>query len=203
VQFKTKGQIMGLFNFKKNKKSNVEIFIDIITGMFGEPYVIRTAEPEGGGFPVSVMFWRDFPEKGTLTSVTYGLSEANHPDWKYGKPEIILSLDTADESWGIGTAIFASDFQGKKSFTYGSVFTTDVPISRESEMTGFFVFAPSFLEQDEATIQLPDCKIHLSGMYPIYKEEVDVFNEIGLENFWHHSNFNMYDVNRKRVSKND
>ncbi|MCL2636860.1 MAG: suppressor of fused domain protein [Oscillospiraceae bacterium] len=191
---------MGLFSFKKkNQKSNAEIFLNNITDMFGEPYIIRTVKHENNSLPISVMFWRDIPEEGILTSVTYGLSEANHPDWKYSKPEIILSLETDDESWGIGTAIFASDFQGEKSFTYGSIFTTDTPISNESEMTGFFVFAPSFLEQADATIHLPDYKVHLSGMYPIYKEEVDVYNEIGLEKFWKHPNFDLYNVNRKRV----
>jgi len=29
-------------------------------------------------------------------------------------------------------------------------------------------------------------------------EEAAVLEEIGLEKFWHHDNFDMYDVNRKR-----
>lgn len=128
----------GLFDkLKKDKsigKSNAAIFLDTITQMFGEPFVIRKADTEDGGNPVHVFFWRNLPEKGMLTSVTYGLSEGNHPDWKNGKPELILTLDTADEDWGIGTGIFAGSFRGIKSFTYGSVFTTDNPISIESDM---------------------------------------------------------------------
>lgn len=49
-----------------------------------------------------------------MTSITYGLSEANHPNWKNGKPEIILTLETQDESWGLATAYFASQFKGEK-----------------------------------------------------------------------------------------
>ena len=67
-------------------------------------------------------------------------------------------------------------------------------------MCGFFVFAPSFLEPDQAVLQLPNYKIFLKGMYPIYKEEVAVYDEIGLEKFWHHDNFDMYNVNRKQIS---
>lgn len=186
-------------NKKSKRESNAESFLDTMTRMFGEPYDVRKVEAEDGGNPVHVFFWRDLPEEGTLTSVTYGLSEGNHPDWKQGKCEIILSLDTKDESWGIATAIFAAQFRGEKSFTYGSLFTTDVPISKESEMCGFFVFAPSFLKQEEATLCLPDYKIFLTGMYPIYNEEIAIYNEVGLERFWHHSNFDMYDVQRKKI----
>ena len=190
---------MKLFNFKK-KKSNAEIYTDLLIEMFGEPDAIHMADTDEDGNPVSVFFWHDLPEKGFMTAVTYGLSEKNHPDWKNGKCELILSLETKDKDWGFAMASFANLFAGEKSFTYCSVFTTDIPLSKESEMCGFFTFAPSFLDPDQAVFQLPDYKIFLTGMYPIYKEEVAVFDEIGLENFWHHNNFDMYNVNRKQVS---
>ena len=189
---------MKFFNFKKQKQ-NAEIYIDLLMEMFGEPDAIHIADADDNGHPVSVFFWHDFPEKGTMTAITYGLSEKSHPDWKNGRCELTLSLDTKDKDWGFAMATFASSFAGKKSFTYGSVFTTDLPLSEESEMCGFFVFAPSFLERNQAILQLPDYKIFLAGMYPIYKEEVAVLDEIGLEKFWHHNNFDMYNVNRKQV----
>jgi len=197
---------MGLLNFgKKNtdkepaKKPNAEIFLDIITTMFGEPYVIRRADTADGGGPVHVFFWRDLPEEGMLTSVTYGLSEGSHPDWKNGKCEIITTLETTDENWGIASGIFAARNRGESSFAYGSLFTTDDPLSKESDMRGFLVFAPSFLSKDESVLYLPDYKIFLKGMYPIYREEVAVYNEIGLDEFWHSKNFGMYDVHRPKV----
>ena len=183
----------------KMTKQNAKAFYEQITAMFGEPYVIRKAEPSDGGVPVHVFFFNDLPEKGCLTSVTFGLSESEHPDWKNGKPELILSLDTNDESWGIGTGIFASEFRGEKSFSYGSLFTTDNPISKESDMCGFFTFAPSFLSQQQSILMLPAYKVYLYGMYPIYREEVAVFQELGLDRFWHSKNFDMYDVNRWKI----
>jgi hypothetical protein len=195
---------MALFNKlfgkkKPDKSPNAEIYLDILTQMFGEPYVIRKVEVSDGGTPVHVFFWRDLPEEGTLTSVTYGLSESSHPDWKNGKCELIVSLDTTDEDWGIAAGIFAASYRGKKAFTYGSIFTTDNPISKESDMNGFFTFAPSFLDKAQAQIQLPDYDIFLTGMYPVYREEIAVYKEIGLEKFWHHKNLDMYNVHRARV----
>ena len=82
---------MGLFN-KKRKKTNVEIYIDFLEELFGgEPHDIHSSDAEDGGPPVSVLIWYDIPEEGYKTAVTYGLSERDHPKWKYGKPELIIS----------------------------------------------------------------------------------------------------------------
>ena len=163
---------MGLFS-KKKKKTNLEIYLEFLEELFGgEPHDINMSEAEDGGTPVSVLIWYDLPEKDYMTAVTYGLSEKDHPDWKYGKPELILTLRTKNRDWGIAMAIFANMFGSEKSFTYGTVLTTDVPLTKESDMCGFLVFAPAILEQEQAQVQLPDHKINLSGMYPIYKEEV-------------------------------
>ena len=190
---------MGLFS-KKKKKTNAEIFLEYLEELFGgEPQDIHVADAKDGGPSVSVLIWYDIPEEGYMTAVTYGLSESNHPDWKYGKPELMLSLHTKDKDWGISMAVFANSFAGEKSFTYCSVFTTDIPISKESDMCGFFVFAPSILEREQAQVHMPDYTVNISGMYPIYMEEVAVLEEIGLEKFWHHDNFDMYNVNRKRI----
>jgi len=118
----------------------------------------------------------------------------------FGEPYVIR--ETPAEYWEISTGIFAATFRGTKPFTYGSIFTADTPISEESDMNGFLVFAPSFLRQSEGegTLYLPDYKIFLTGMYPVYPEEVEVYKKIGLEKFWHHENFDMYDVRRPRVT---
>ena len=60
---------MGLFNFKKEKlkrKSDAEIYLDILTHMFGKPYVIRQLETADGGAAIHVFFWHDLPEEGDL-----------------------------------------------------------------------------------------------------------------------------------------
>lgn len=182
-------------------KSTAEIYLDTLTERFGREDTIKRIEATDNGPAIHVFYYYDLPEKGCLTSITYGLSIVDFPEWKYGRPELIVSLDTQDESWGLASAYFASQFRGAKRFSYGDLFTTDSPISEESEMAGYFLFTPSFLSKEEYTIELPDYKVFLSGMYPLYKEEVNLYNKIGLKDFWHLDGFDMYNVNRINLAK--
>lgn len=197
---------MGLFGKKPPKQAkrltDAEIYLNYMEHMFGPANVIRRMEAPAGP-AVHVFFYRDLPESGMLTAITYGLSTGSHPEWRSGKCELMVSLNTQDEGWGLAAAFFAAQFRNEKSFSYGSLFTLDEPITQESAMSGFLVFAPSFLEPHQSALIMPDYKIYLKGLYPIYPEETAVYNAIGLEQFWHHPNFNMYDVNRPRITLDD
>ena len=113
--------------------------------------------------PVACFVYYDIPKPGMSTTVTYGISCAEHPDWKFGKPEIMVCVDSQDEAWGFAAAWLAEAFRGEKSFKYGSLFTTDARISKESEMQGFFVFAPPILDREEYTVILPTKTVFISG----------------------------------------
>ncbi|QDV20774.1 Suppressor of fused protein (SUFU) [Gimesia panareensis] len=168
---------------------------------FGEIDAIVEVQANDNQPEIKVIYFEHLPEEGTLTAVTCGLSQASHPDWEEGsKPELIVSLDTNDKNWGFAAGFFASAFFNEKRFSYGDIFQIDDPISDESEMCAYLVFAPSFLNQDEATFELPDRTIHLKGLYPLYESEIDVYDQIGLEKFWHSDEFDMYDVKRKPVT---
>jgi len=166
---------------------------------FGEVNEILPVQSEG--MPkIYVLYFYDLPEKGSLTAITCGLSNANNPNWKFGRPELIVTLDTSDRSWGLGTGYFASAFFGKKDFSYGDIFKIDDPLSDESEMNAFLVFGPSFLNQDEAKFELSDRTISLTGMYPLYEEEIELYDKIGLEKFWHREGFEIYNPKRKNTT---
>lgn len=193
---------MGLFGKKtkppEKQLSNAEIYLNYMEHMFGKADVIRRMEaPDGPA--VHVFYYHNLPEKDMLTAITYGLSEGDHPDWKSGKCELMVSLATSDESWGMAVAFFAAQFRGQKAFTYGSLFTLDEPVAQDSTMNGFLVFAPPFLEKHQSMLVMPNYNIYLKGLYPTYPEEVAVYNKIGLERFWHHPNFDMYNVNRPQI----
>lgn len=66
-------------------------------------------------------------------------------------------------------------------------------------MTGFFLFAPAILTPESSKIELIDRTIILTGMYPIYKEETELLQKIGLDAFWHLDGFDLYDVKRKNL----
>ena len=180
--------------------TDAQIYLSKLNELFGKENAIHRAEPlVEDGKPIFVFFFEDLPEEGSLTAITYGLSESNHPDWQLSRPELMVSLDTTDKRWGLAAGFFAAEYQGVKPFCYGDLFTLDEPISAESKMMGYFIFAPSFLNRQQAKIDLPSKTIHLAGMYPIYQEEIALYREIGLERFWKSDGFDLYDVHRRNL----
>jgi hypothetical protein len=173
-------------------------WLDALEEKFGS--VSDVNEIQSDGKPkIQVFYFDNLPEEGCLTAVTCGLSNASYPDWKLTKPELMVSLESNDRSWGLGIAYFASAFFNEKPFRYGDVFKVDDPISPESLMNGFLVFAPPFSTQKDFTFELSDRKISLVGMYPIYEKEIAFYDQIGLEEFWHSEGFEIYDPKRKVV----
>lgn len=151
--------------------------------------------------PVHYYIFKDYPDKNLTTFVTYGLSAMSHPNWHFGRPELILSVDSTNEAWGIALATLVNRFRGEKLFSNGSTYMLDMPIVSDSKMNGFVIFVPSFLSQDEAVFQLPDKTVFLSQAYPIYPGEGLMIEKLGFESFWSNKHFkDPYDVHRKDVS---
>ncbi|MEQ8634354.1 suppressor of fused domain protein [Gimesia maris] len=178
-------------------------WVEALESRFGSIDSILKVQANDDQPLIHVFYFEDLPEEGTLTAVTCGLSNASHTDWKQGKPELIVSLDTSDKSWGFAAGYFASAYFNEKRFSYGDVFLIDNPISEESAMSAYLVFAPSFLNQEQATFELPDRTIYLAGMYPLFASEIDLYNKIGLKEFWHSEGFDMYNPKRTPVAGSD
>lgn len=179
--------------------TNAELFIQHLGNTFGDEDVIHKADAEDGGQPVFVFVYKNLPEDGMITGVTYGLSALPFKPWKYSRPEMIVSVQSLNLNWPIAAGIFAGSFRGQKVFQYGDVFTTDDPLASDSKMDGFLVFAQSILEPEQATVQLNDYRINFSQFYPIYRSEIPIYEKIGLEAFLHHPGFDMYDISRKPI----
>lgn len=181
-------------------KKDAELFFEYLDRNFGKEDEIKRIESTKEGLPdVALMIYRDVPDQGMITGITYGMHFANHPDWKHGKLELILSVESQDDSWPLAMAWLAESFRNEKSFSYGGLFTMDAPISDESEMRAFFVFAPTILEKPNWSLRLSQYEVHLKQMYPIYLEEIEVFREMGLEGFWDHPHYDCYDVTRPNL----
>ena len=78
---------------------NHEIFLRHIEEIFGTAGLIKKHDCPRGGGPVSVFIYRNIPESGMVTGVTYGLSRYPHPDWKLSRPEMIISVESGDDMW--------------------------------------------------------------------------------------------------------
>lgn len=176
-----------------------KLWLKALEASFGEVSVIKKIQCPDKPI-IYIFFFADLPEEGFLSAVTCNLSEAAHPDWKFGTPELIVTMQSDSEDWGMAAGYFASAFFGEKRFSYGDIFKIDDPISpAEGEMNAYFLFAPSFLDREGSTFVLPDRTVNLVGLYPIYDEEIAIYERVGLERFWHADGFEMYNPKRGRV----
>ena len=112
-----------------------------------------------------------------------------------------ITVRSTDIAWPLAVADMANRLRGRCLFRYGEILDFGAKISEESDMSAFFVFAPSILEKEDflnVDVGGPQL-LNIAGMYPIYDSECAVFGELGLERFWNHPNFDLYDVRRRRV----
>jgi hypothetical protein len=199
---------MGLFNLNKKKKERpatktpAERYIEHLDAIFQkEPEFYKNDSLIEGVPGVTAIVYRDIPEKGFTTGLTYGLSLVKHPSWKFGRPELCISVESSNMDWGQVVGFIANKLRGNCPFSYGQTIDFQEQISDDSEMNAFFIFAPSTLDKDDyLNIEIgEDYKINIAGLYPMYADELEVYEKIGLEAFWHHPDFNNYSVKRKRI----
>lgn len=199
---------MGLFNFNKKKsqpldtKIPAEKYLKHLDAIFQkEPQFFKTDSLIEGVAGVTAIVYTDFPEKGYTTALTYGLSLVKHPDWKFGRAELCISVESLNLDWANVVGFLANKLRGDCPFSYGQTINFGEHISKDSEMDAFFIFAPGALGKDEyLNIDIGlDYKISIAGLYPMYSDELPVYEEIGLKEFWHHPGFDIYSVNRKRI----
>jgi len=197
---------MGLFNFNKKKQENsktpVERYLEHLDNIFQtEPEFYKNDSLTEGISGVTSIVYRDIPEQGFITALTYGLSLVKHRDWKYGRPELCISVESSNIDWGQVLGFLANKLRGDCPFSYGQTINFREQISDDSEMDAFFVFAPSTLDKgDYSDIDIgTDYKINIAGLYPMYSDELEVYEKIGLEAFWHHPNFDNYSVKRNKI----
>jgi len=189
----------------KKRKTPVERYMEHLDRIFKKKPEFFQNESEIHGIAgVSTIVYRDIPEKGMVTGITYGLSLVKHPSWKLGRPELMITVDSKDISWAQVAGYLANGLRGDCPFSYGNTINFKEKISDESKMDAFLVFAPSIIPNKNDYINIDigtDYKISIAGLYPIYSSEMKLIENWGLEKFWKHPGFDMYNVNRNPINK--
>ena len=171
-------------------RSRAERYLDRLLELCGgrEPRIhpVDKTRPDVRLPPVAAFAFQDTPEQGLITGFTYGLSLARHPLWRFGRPELAITVASTDVGWPISIACMAERLRGECPFEYGSTINVGEPITDETLMTGFAIFAPAFpLEKDQSRIDVgDDLPIYLAGCYPTYATEMEFISRRGLEEFW-------------------
>ncbi|MBV7537887.1 suppressor of fused domain protein [Duganella sp. sic0402] len=150
-----------------------------------------------------VYYFEDFPATGMLTAVTAGLSNATHPSWVNGKPELSFTLHTRDAGWGSAAAYIAQSFFNDSAFHYQASFKLDQPMSKDSAMNACFVYRPQYMNDEQVKFELPDRTIFLAGLFPMYDEEVPLYETKGLMDFWNTPGFDPYNPRRASIATKD
>lgn len=167
-----------------------------------EPEFLKEESLQEGMPGVSSLVFNHHPESEMMTTVTYGLSLGEHPDWKFGRPELLLCVDSREKAWTQIAGYVANQLRGKCPFTYGLTINFRNQIAPDSDMDAFLIFAPAILNKADylrIDIGLPYA-ISIAGLYPIYSSEISFINTKGLERFWKHPAFDLFNVNRKPIA---
>lgn len=151
---------------------------------------------------VTAIVYRDVPEKGYITAFTYGLSLVKHPDWELGRPELCISVASSDLNWGLVAGYIANQLRGECPFAYGETINFGQPITADSAMDAFFIFAPSTITAgDYLNVDIGlDYNINIAGLYPMYATELGLYEKTGLEGFWNHPGYDNYSISRAPIA---
>jgi hypothetical protein len=182
--------------------NNAELFmthLDAITGGI-EPAITKIDSTHEGMRPVYVFTYRNWPQPDFITGFTFGLSESTHPDWKYGRPELMISVESLDHSWCEAIGYMAERLRGDCPFCYGLAINFCAEISDHSQMDAFLIFGPPHLDKSMQSVTLNDYTCNIAGMWPMYSTEIEIYNELGLEKFWHHDDWDPMNVNRPPIT---
>lgn len=148
---------------------------------------------------VGVFVYENWPRPGFITGFTFGLSIATHPDWRAGRPELMIMMESDDKSWPFAAASAAARFRGDCPFSYGNTINFRQPVAEESALDAFLVFAPPHLDREQMQVELEGYTCFIAGLYPMYGSELDLYQRIGLEAFWHHPGWDPFNPKRPRI----
>lgn len=144
-----------------------------------------------------VIVYDDLPEPGMITGIAYGVSLASHPTWRFGKPELCISVRSTDLNWPLALGHIGEAQRGSNPFHYGDTINFGEKITPESGMTAFVIFAPAILDKPDYTgIDVRETlPINIAGLYPIHDAERRYIHQHGLKEFWELS-WDPYNIKR-------
>jgi hypothetical protein len=93
-----------------------------------EPRFLPIDSTHDGLKGVTVIAYDNLPD-GLSTALTYGLSLADHPDWKHGRPELCISVRSSDDGWAWALGHLAERLRGSCPFSCGNTIGFGEPVS--------------------------------------------------------------------------
>jgi hypothetical protein len=161
-------------------KVAVEKYLEHLDKVFrDEPAYFKYSEDESPAF--HTFTYKDIPEKGMITGFTCGYSLVESPAGGNVRNEFLVSVDSDDISWVMAAADIGLKLRGKADFQIGDTINFNAKISKESEMSSFFIWYQGVINETHELICLPEWHLRILQLFPIYDDERLIINEHGPE----------------------
>lgn len=119
---------------------------------------------------ISVAVYSDSPEPGVFTAFTVGLSHAHPPEGAHR--ELVIRMRAGDDiSWALACGFIADQLRDRAAFNCRDTINFHETISPVSEMNGFVVTHPMFLETGEMSVEIGVREVELVQLVPIFESE--------------------------------
>jgi hypothetical protein len=170
-----------------------ESHLAILTGRQSPDSIVSRGDVELG---VRVYTYDDLPGAGLYVSFTYGLSLGRQATWKDDKPELVLCLNSDDPSWAESVAALTLALRQECPFDVGVLISMDSPVVEDSPMTGWAVTAASTVPETHEYVAIPDGRIVLRQLIPVFATEIAQLRIAGLDWIVAAAGWDPYDVQR-------
>jgi len=174
-------------------------------GAYSSIMGIETQNPELG--MVLGVVYQDYPEPGLTSGFTYGLSAARHPEWKTHKPELCITVESAQDDWISAVAQLVEWNRTSHPFLPGSLFHYGKAIAGDTHMDSFLVFneaigeAQPMIPDSQRSVQLQNEIIQIYQIYPLYHNEVELMKKVGIRKFAGLPEYAPYQIQRPDLSQ--
>lgn len=171
--------------------TRAEDFVSHLSALAGRHPADVFYQDLAGGTRINALIYPDVPERGMQVGVTYGLSLIDDPAWVHGRPELLIAVNSTDDRWTRAAGLLAANLAGQCTFSYGDVLDFGQPVTPDSAMHHFVVYAPVMLERADFlnVLRAPEGApaadvINLQGLYPIHASEADAIAEGRMAELW-------------------
>ena len=174
-------------------KEKIGIFFDHVESIAGKAGVFFPIDENP---KIVVAQYQDVPESGCLTAFSFGLSVAGHKEWRNGRPELMISMDSGDSAWALAMGEAIRNGWSNCLFSHGNILNFGQKISDESDMSAFLVYACSVLDSSDVRVDVGEWSINISQLYPIHSLEIPLIKKIGAEKFFNDFDIDFFDPRR-------
>jgi Suppressor of fused protein (SUFU) len=182
--------------------SSMKLYLDHLNGWADQEPESNLITTDGTEPPVFTFTYRGQFGKNTISGFTYGLSLVSHPEWRFGRPELFISMDSDNLDWALVAGYVAAEWRGEERYSAGDLFDIGSPISAdESEMSALLLYLATDLDPEFTHIELPDGVINIVQLYPIYEAELTLVQEKGATEFLSTEDVNFHDPRRAPLSR--